>query len=186
MISKKDNKQRRLSFLVTFLRAIGIKVKTIPETIISPGALHMAIFSSDDTHLSVIRKIVENYGFKLSIRLIPRKQLGVKSNVKYNNYNPDKTLYFLRKFLSISGLTCEGLAQTVGLTRDAVTYWFKKDDITVSRLYYLAHKTDSELFITIFKEGLDTNHKSTVTTSVIINDRSIINKSLLKHAGEDE
>ena len=46
-------------------------------------------------------------------------------------------------------MTQEQFGVSLGLTRDAVTYWLKQDDMTLSRLYYVAFVTDSDLRISI-------------------------------------
>ena len=186
MSRKNNNKQKRLSFLSTFLRALGVAIKDVPESIITPGALSMIFFSADDTRLSVVRAIVEYYGFRLHIRLAPRLPLG-KPNEKYKIFNPYMTLSFLREFLSRCGLTYQELAEAIGLTRDAISYWIKKDDMTVSRLYYLAQKTDSDLLITITPQtNFETRRAPKVITTVIMREHSTIHKGLLRLPPEDK
>ena len=181
----KNSRKRRLSFLRILFNALKVRIDDIPSTIIQPGALRAAFYSADDTRLSVIRKIVEYFGYRLHIKLVPLRTMK-KPNQKYKNYNPAKTLSFLREFISAQGMTQEQFGVSLGLTRDAVTYWLKQDDMTLSRLYYVAFVTDSDLRISITPQKEFETRAAKAITTITLREQETIHKGLLGHRHGEE
>ena len=48
-----------------------------------------------------------------------------------------ETIKFLTDFMEETGLTIANIAELVGLSRQAVYYWFKKDEVRLSLIYKL-------------------------------------------------
>ena len=46
-------------------------------------------------------------------------------------------LKFLTDFMEETGLTTAAVAELLGISRQAVYYWFKKDDVKISVIYKL-------------------------------------------------
>lgn len=86
LVMLKASKRRRLSFLRLFFRALNVKIGNVPPAIIQPGALRAAFYSADDTRLSVIRKIVEYYGYRLHIRLVPAVLCGFRDRLRPEDF----------------------------------------------------------------------------------------------------
>lgn len=57
-------------------------------------------------------------------------------NVRSGSY-PLKNLKFLYDFAAEMNLTVGDLAARMGLSRQSVYYWFKKDDVKISNIYRL-------------------------------------------------
>ena len=143
----KKLKQKRLSFIKKFLKGLGLNMSDIPPSIINLGALKMAL-RADNLHISVIRRIVEHYDHVLFIRLSPRYPI-YRPRTTHKRYNPALNLFFLREFISRMGLNIKQFAEAIGLSKEAVIYWFTTDDITLKRLYEIAYLMDADLQISI-------------------------------------
>ncbi len=143
MLQQQQPGGKRLSFLRRFLKMLELRFQDIPQTIIQEGALKMA-FHADDMRLSIVRSIIEHFGYRLRIRLEPSDRRQRKSRRK-NADEHYSNLMFLRRFLNSSGMTDAEFADSLGITRDSITYWFKTDDLRISRLYQIAYATKSDL-----------------------------------------
>lgn len=83
-------------------------------------------------------------------------------NVRSGSY-PLKNLKFLYDFAAEMNLTVGDLAARMGLSRQSVYYWFKKDDVKISNIYRLFDVLGYEIrfSLTDMKEEANPNVKVT-------------------------
>lgn len=146
MKKSKQPKAKRLAFLRSFFNSIFADIREIPPRIIPPGRLKMNLFT-DDMSLSAAQRVVRYFGYSLDFSLIPL--VYNPRPREYYQVDPTKRLFFLREFFHDSGLSNIAAAKTLGLTRDAISYWFKKDNIQISRIYDIALLFGADMEITI-------------------------------------
>lgn len=61
-------------------------------------------------------------------------------------------LKFLTDFMEETGLTTASVAELVGISRQAVYYWFKKDDVKISMIYNLFEAYGYKIEFDLIKE----------------------------------
>ena len=61
-------------------------------------------------------------------------------------------LKFLTDFMEETGLTTAAIAEMVGISRQAVYYWFKKDDVKISMIYNLFEAYGYKIEFDLIKE----------------------------------
>ena len=61
-------------------------------------------------------------------------------------------LKFLTDFMEETGLTTASIAELVGISRQAVYYWFKKDDVKISMIYNLFEAYGYKIEFDLIKE----------------------------------
>lgn len=172
-------KQKRLSFLRRFLNALMISIQDIPSSIINPMSLRMN-FHVDDLRLSIARRIINYYGYELDIRIIPRGARRQRNCSRF--YDSRKNLAFLRDCIKWSGLSQAQFAAELNLSRDALAYWFKTDDIRLSRIYHIAYHINANILFIIYR--VDAHFDSTepiVSDSIFLNEAQPISLNLLRH-----
>lgn len=172
--------KRRLSFLRIFLRSVAGKLTSIPSTVIPLGRLKMNLFA-DDINLSTAKRIVSFFGYQLCVQFVPPDQKSPGDK----RYNRESRLFFLRDFITKCGLSQGEFAEAIGLTRDAVTYWFRQDDIRISRLYRIAFYLGADLVFSIVpkmeRKGGKTTHPTTSLT-IELQEETSITPDLLGHS----
>lgn len=170
-MEKKTKLRRRLSFLRRFLKSTLQKHKSIPATIINPGTLKMA-FLHDDMRVSLAKRIVAHFGYVLQFRMTP-KTIPRKKARRNKDRHPYENLGFLRSFLGEAKISQAEFGERLGLTRFSVTYWFKEDDIRISRLYEIAYLWNADLFITISLQQPHSNNPTPSCNTKIILDETV-------------
>lgn len=171
--------RRRLSFLRIFLRSVVGKLTSIPSAVIPLGRLKMNLFV-DDINLSTAKRIVSFFGYQLCVQFVPPDQKSPGDK----RYNRESRLFFLRDYIAKCGLSHGEFAEAIGLTRDAVTYWFRQDDIRISRLYRIALYLGADLNFSITpkveRKGGETTHPTTSFT-IELQEETSITPDLLEH-----
>ena len=61
-------------------------------------------------------------------------------------------LKFLTDFMEETGLTTASVAELVGISRQAVYYWFKKDNVRISMIYKLFEAYGYKIEFDLIKE----------------------------------
>ncbi len=78
------------------------------------------------------------------------------SNPEESNYQDGKWnlthLKFLTDFMEETGLTTATVAELVGISRQAVYYWFKRDDVRLSMIYKLFEAYNYRIEFDFIKE----------------------------------
>lgn len=77
-------------------------------------------------------------------------------NVRSGSY-PLKNLKFLYDFAVEMNLTVGDLAARMGLSRQSVYYWFKKDDVKISNIYRLFDVLGYEIRFSLTDMNEETN-----------------------------
>ena len=175
---RKQVNRRRLSFLKIFLRGAVGDYDAIPSDIIPVGRLKMN-FIADDINLSAAVRIVSFFGYLLFVELVPPNQGGPGDK----RHNREARLFFLRDFIKKCGFSHREFAEAIGLTKDAVSYWFKQDDIRISRLYRIAFALGADLVFSIkpkVEGNRETKTHSTVSSIIEIQRETLITPELLK------
>lgn len=128
---------KNLAFFKEFLSATGVAYPELAERIgLSTNALFYW-FRSDDIRLSLMMNVAEALGYHLYISLSddPIDMINIEQQVSRDGLTVRvKRLNFLTVAMREQGVTKIELAARIGRTRDTVTYWYIKDDITIKNL----------------------------------------------------
>lgn len=168
-----------MNFLRIFLRGVVGEYNRIPSNVIPEGRLRMN-FIADDINLSTAIRIISLLGYLLCVELVPPNQRDPGDK----RHNRETRLFFLRDFIVKCGMSIDEFAAVIGLTRDAVTYWFRQDDIRISRLYHIALSFGADLVFSITPKPEGIGEKETYPTAsctIVIQDKTPITPKLLRH-----
>lgn len=172
MRKSKNVTSKRLAFMRSFLNAILADINDIPHRIILPATLKMNLFI-DDMSLSAAQRVIQYFGYTLVFQLIPR--ISNPRMPDYYQVNHKKRLSFIREFLHESGYPITEVATILGITRYAISYWFKRDDIQISRIYDIAQSFDADLEITILPMSEDEIQVPKRTMTLFIKSTNALN-----------
>ena len=136
-VTERSPKVKNLEFFKEFLGLAGAKYETLAEKMgITTTGIHYW-FRCDDVRLSYIFSAAEALGYNayVSISDNPSRVSELEKAGRDVSLQPVyKRLYFLTRGLKEEKVTKQELAEKLGLTRDAVSYWYSKDDITIKNL----------------------------------------------------
>lgn len=141
------------SFLRELVRSSGISIRDLADEIdVTPASIQHWL-SFGNISLSRLLSIVDVLGYEFEIAIGKKPSLD-HEEPSYTNFSDiDKMslpkLHFLSWALNESGITKKVLAERMGLTRDAVTYWFgkKNDDITIRNLVSVANAFGMDIYM---------------------------------------
>lgn len=131
---KLPEKGSNLAFFKEFLTCAGLSQQALAESLgVTITAVHHW-FRTDDVKLSYIITAAEVAGYDVFISIADEAQDMVRLGDPKKTPVSVKRLYFLTCALKEKKLTKVELAEKLGMTRDAISYWYAKDDITIKNL----------------------------------------------------
>lgn len=154
--NKNQTGQNYTLFLRELIQASGVNIQDLAKRIgITKTSIHHW-FSCDDIRLSKLDAVATALGYDLQI-CIDRKpyQLGDENPAYFSfeqmrNMKLDR-LIFLKRAIKASGMTKVRFAEKIGLSKEAITYWYASDDITLRRLVACADILERDLYIRFVK-----------------------------------
>lgn len=137
-----NNAQKRLDFLRSFCNFFGLEQSDIAEILgVCTQQVSYIFNTADDTRLSIVEKIFDKCGYELDInivRTLDEEQiptyLSTKNIVIKNGKYMLKRLFFLEEAMNRYGISRIETAKRLNISPAGVGYWFKTDDISISRL----------------------------------------------------
>lgn len=175
--TKKPDNSANLAFFKTFLNSSVISYPELAKQIgISATAIHHW-FRCDDVRISQIEACAAALGYELYISIsdaptdvVQVDDFGVRSDgVKVAL----KRLHFLTCAIKEQKLTKAELASRIGITRDAISYWYSKDDMTVTNAISCAKALERNLnfkFFRVRKEQTLERKKIYIRSSIFTSD----------------
>ena len=123
---------------------------------IGQGAIHHW-FRSDDVRLSRIILVTNALGYDLQIAIAPKPYQLNGQNPHYFSFAEMerlklKKLHFLKAAMKDAGLTNVILAEKIGISVSAITYWFVSDNITIKNLVASAEAMGRDLYLRCVKD----------------------------------
>lgn len=172
--SNRQEKGVCLAFFKEFLTATGSPYQFLSEKMgVSTAGIHHW-FRIDDARLSQVMQAAEVLGYRLYVSISdePSDVMEYEAMVRKDGLQPStKRLHFLTCALKEEKMTKIQLAQLLGYTRDNITYWYGKDDITIQNLVKCAKALKRNLNYRFIKAGdfpaLDRN-KVSIRSSILI------------------
>lgn len=144
---------KNLQFLVDFMKQVGV---TPAEMSAKAGFSHATIsawLKRDDTILSNIDRALDVYGYQLIITYIRKDQMSggfflhIQGDLdpttgKIRLKQDEHRLDFFDRGIKLTGKTREQIAGEMGLTRGTIYYYFRNDDILLSKINEFGEKQD--------------------------------------------
>ena len=134
---------KNLKFLTEFMRQTGLTTGDVAKAV---GLLRNSVtrwLMVDDTNLSKVIKVAEYFGYDFIISYtVPMNEIAgtnltietpvspVKEHVKRTD--------FVREAMRKACITNKELAQKLGVIRNTIQLWFRKDDISIRYIYEIA------------------------------------------------
>ena len=153
---RNPNGQVYTAFLRDLISASGVSIVELSKRINVTTASISHWFASDDIRISKLCLVVESLGYDLQM-VIDKKPFKLKNrepayfSIKQLEELSLKKLHVLKSALKDSGFTKNVLAEKIGVTKEAITYWYAADDITIRRLIACAEAMDKDLYIKFVK-----------------------------------
>lgn len=145
------------AFLRNVILSSGVTIQDLAKRInLTTTSVHHW-FQCDDIRLSKVIQVARVLGYDLQVSIDKKPyQLG-KSEPSYFSFNEMeklslKNLYFLKHAIKESGITKYELAARLGITKEAITYWYVADDITLRRLTACANILGRDLYFRFVKD----------------------------------
>lgn len=165
-------------FLKDFIGSSGVTIRQLSELIDVSTVSIQHWFTIGDIRLSRLLSVADALGYDLEISVDKKPSLNQEEPVYYKFSDIRKmslkNLHFLSCAFKESGITKKEAAERMGVTRDAVTYWFVRDDITIRNLCAVANALDRDVFIRFEKIiTLNETPKGTVAIHSSIVKRSV-------------
>ena len=141
------------SFLRELVRSSGISIRDLADEIGVTPVTIQHWYSFGNISLSRLLSIVDVLGYEFEIAIGKKPSLDYEepSYFKFKDIRKLSlsNLHFLSCAINESGITKKDLAERMGLTRDAVTYWFsnKNDDITIRNLTMVANALGMDIYM---------------------------------------
>lgn len=146
-----------LKFLVDFMQALDINLGDLERTGIGHHTSLAFLFKKDNMLLSLALKIVEAFGYKISV-LLKDKSAEENKGISISNeddlvnlYSRGSRLGFLDMYMRMHKLTQRRVANDLHKSPGTISYWFKTDDIYISNLKEFADCYDAEVVVKISK-----------------------------------
>lgn len=134
--------QRRLDFLRSFCNFLGLEQSDVAKMLgVCTQHVNYIFNTADDTRLSLVEKIFDSCGYELQINIVKSLEeeqmpsyISSKNLVIKNGNYILKRLFFLEEAMNRYGISRIETAQRLNISPAGVGYWFKTDDISISRL----------------------------------------------------
>ena len=154
-------KPKNLDFFKEFLEKAGVKYEALAEKLgLTTTGIHYW-FRCDDVRLSYVFDAADALGYNLYISIsdTPSKFGDLEKAGRNAALQPEvKRLYFLSCALKEERVTKQDLAEKLGITRDAISYWYSKDDVTVKNLIACAKVLGRNLNFSFVKKDDETKY----------------------------
>lgn len=142
---------KNLRFLGDFMKTVGLSTTSAGEKI---GVSQVAIYywlKKDDAKLSVVNKLIDACGYKLTFEYVSPEDFSESSTTKIVIDAPDDRLL---SFLSVAlaDYDKEEVSKKIGLGGTTVYYWISHDDMFVSYIFKIAEAIGKKVIITIRKK----------------------------------
>ena len=139
------------AFLQALIKQSGVTIKELSERIGITTTSMQHWFRSDDVNLKRVLQVSQELGYRFLICLNPRTGAKEKEPVFFSPSELTqfdiKRLHFLAKAMKDRHITKKAMAESIGIRREAVTYWFTYDDITMRNLVTCAQLLDMDILI---------------------------------------
>lgn len=137
---------KNLKFLVEFMRRLHLTTGDLAKAVGLQRTSVTRWFLVDDTNLSKVMTVAEANGCNLYVSYdvpdvpIERTRLIIDRALLRMGAEKiaDSRLAFLRIAMQQAGLTNNGLAERLNLTRNSIQIWLKNDDISFRYIYEIA------------------------------------------------
>lgn len=154
---QKKHAQEYTAFLRNLIDTSDSTIEEISEKIgITPSSIHHW-FRSDDFRLSRLVLVSNAMGCDLQIAIAKKPyQLKGENPVFLSFAEMErlklKKMYFLKAAMKDAGFTKVALAEKLGVTVPALTYWYTTDDITIKRLVACAEAMGRDLYLRVVRD----------------------------------
>ena len=138
--ARKEKYGKNLGFFRKWLESQGISIAEATEkTRFSKNVIY-EWFNRDNTTLENLHAVYSAFGYRLYLRLEPKStvikegdvwlHVNASINLATGAIRPDEEMRtdFIRKAISASGLTQAKVAESIGMSRNMISYYFKNDD----------------------------------------------------------
>ncbi len=145
------------AFIKNVILSSGITIQELSKRInVTTTSIHHW-FQSDDIRLSKIILVAKALGYDLQACIDKKPYQIADGKPNYFSFNEIekmslKRLYFLKHAIKESGMKKNDLAARLGITKEAITYWYVSDDITVRRLVACASVMDKDMYFRFVKD----------------------------------
>ena len=146
-----------LKFLVDFMQALDINLGDLERKGVGHHTSLAFLFKKDNMLLSLAHRIVEAFGYKLSV-LLKEKTEGENAGIAIANeeelvsmYSQGSRLGFLDMYMRMHKLSQRKVADDLHKSPGTISYWFKTDDIYISNLKEFADCFNADIVINIMK-----------------------------------
>lgn len=134
---------KNLKFLTEFMRQTGLTTGDVAKAV---GLLRNSVtrwFMVDDTSLSKVIKVAEHFGYDFIISYtVPMNEIAGTNLTIETPASPvkdhSKRIDFVREAMKKAGITNEALAKKLGVIRNTIQLWFRKDDMSFRYIYEIA------------------------------------------------
>ena len=150
-----------LKFLVDFMQALDINLGDLERKGVGHHTSLAFLFKKDNMLLSLAHKIVEAFGYKMTVILKDRagEETGgiaiANEEELVNMYSQGSRLGFLDMYMRMHKISQRKVATDLQKSPGTISYWFKTDDIYVSNL-----KEFAEFYSTDININISRNEKS--------------------------
>ncbi len=144
-----------LKFLVDFMQALDINLGDLERKGVGHHTSLAFLFKKDNMLLSLAHRIVEAFGYKLSV-LLKEKTEGENAGIAIANeeelvsmYSQGSRLGFLDMYMRMHKLSQRKVADDLHKSPGTISYLFKTDDIYILNLREFADKYEADIVIRI-------------------------------------
>ena len=146
-----------LKFLVDFMQALDINLGDLERNGVGHHTSLAFLFKKDNMLLSLAHRIVDAFGYRLTVILKDRTG-GESAGIAIANeeelvsmYSQGSRLGFLDMYMRMHKISQRKVATELHKAPGTISYWFKTDDIYISNLREFADTFQAEIVIKITK-----------------------------------
>lgn len=181
---KKGTKQApyKMKFFRDFITSTGVSIRQIADGLSTSSSAILYWFICDDARLSKIIAVAKYLGYSVHVGFVPKAGVETPGDPMGGVFDMDdiermhlKQTHFLSVTLREEGVTLADLARRLGISREAISYWLAKDDITIANLVRCAQVLTKDICIRFVK------HEEPVGESA---DGAVRIHSVVERAGE--
>lgn len=146
-----------LAFFREFLSETGATNESLAKCLGVSKPMLYHWLATDDVRLSYIEKAAETFGYHLYVSISdnPQDISAFAAKVEKDGMTLSVArLHFLTCAIKEAGMTKMSLATAMGISRDTITYWYKKDDITIKNLVCCAQVLKRNINYKFMKSNL--------------------------------
>lgn len=147
-----------LKFLVDFMQALDINLGDLERQGVGHHTSLAFLFKKDNMLISLAHKIVEAFGYKMTV-ILKDKAEGQPGGIALANeeelvsmYSQGSRLGFLDMYMRMHKISQRKVAADLHKAAGTISYWFKTDDIYISNLKEFADAYDADVVINISKK----------------------------------